>query len=311
MTINYDPGLNAEIRRVVHNFNQKRNRAIKRGYSYIPPLLTVRELKSRYEKRSDLLTELKQIEKFNLDKDEALRVVETSGGAKTIKWDLQHLKSNINKAKQFYDREIERAKYLEGPNSVLRKSYLDTLRTKRAYLDLELSELTPSQLQTYRATINEYLYDNDRKARGYRNWMNEIEMIMRVLGYDDKTINKFFKGFDQLSPLEFFELYKTSALVSRVYELYIPTRNMGDLKLSTSEDDARQLIDTLIEEKDELIQQAKDRTKMHEESLAEFTKELAKMPNKRVKAKTRLKRSELTAEQIKQIEELGWDDILE
>ena len=65
MAIRYDAALNAEIRRVVKNFNQKRNRAIKRGFSNLPPTMKVSELKARYEKRPELLRELKLISKFN------------------------------------------------------------------------------------------------------------------------------------------------------------------------------------------------------------------------------------------------------
>ena len=87
MAIRFDPALNKEIRRVVQNFNKKRNRAIQRGFHHLPPTLTVSELKNRYTKRSQLMRDLRLIKSFNKGKDEALRVVETSGGAKAIKWE--------------------------------------------------------------------------------------------------------------------------------------------------------------------------------------------------------------------------------
>ena len=256
MAIRYDKDYNAKINRIVRNFNQKRNRAIKRGFKYIPPALTVSELKARYENRTDLNRELKLISKFNADKDEALKVVETTGGAKAIKWEMDYLKANIRHAKDYYDREIKKVQHLDTEMNVTKKEYLNNLITKRNYLDLELAELDPSQLRTYRKTIDEYLYANERKLQGYRNWMSEVEQIMRVLGYNNQTIDEFFEGFDELTPEQFLRLYQQSAIVSRIYELYIPT-NDGSFKLSTTEDDAKELIDTFMAEKDEMINRIK------------------------------------------------------
>ena len=312
MAIKFDPAYNAEIRRVVRNFNQKRNRAIKRGYRYLPPTLTVSELKSRYTTRKQLNRDLNLIKKFNTKGDDALRVVETSGGAKAIKWEYEYLKKNLQYAKEFYDREIRDAVRLDTPMMVAKSEYINNLKSKRDYLNLELSELSQSQFRTFRNTINEYLYANERNLSGYRNWMNEVELIMRNLGYDNKTINKFFEGFNELTPRQFLNMYRQSALVSRIYELYIPTRDHS-FKLSTTEEDAKDLINTFMVEKDEMIKKAKMQDEIEDKGLEEFVKSLTdeKLTQRRTEGKAKLKRKDLTAEQIKQLEELGWDDLIE
>lgn len=259
MAIRFDKQYNAEIRRIVRNFNAKRNRAIKRGFTNLPPLLTVRELKNRYTSRSQLNRDLRQLQKFNLEKDDALKIIETSGGAKAIKWDLDYLKSNLRYAKQFYDREIEDAAHLDTEMNVSKMEYLNNMRAKREYLDLEIDMLSASQLRTFRKTVNEYLYANERQIKGYRNWMQEVELIMRNLGYDNSTINRFFKGFEDLTPRQFLTMYRQSALVNRIYELYIPTKDHS-FRLSTTEEDAKDLIDTFMIEKDEIIARAKQST---------------------------------------------------
>ena len=312
MAIKFDPAYNAEIRRVVKNFNQKRNRAIKRGYRYLPPTLTVSELKSRYTTRRQLNRDLNLIKKFNTKGDDALRVVETSGGAKAIKWEYEYLKKNLQYAKEFYDREIRDAARLDTPMMVAKSEYINNLKSKRDYLNLELSELSQSQFRTFRNTINEYLYANERNLSGYRNWMNEVELIMRNLGYDNKTINKFFEGFNELTPRQFLNMYRQSALVSRIYELYIPTKDHS-FKLSTTEEDAKDLINTFMIEKDEMIKKAKMQDEIEDKGLEEFVKSLTdeKLTQRRGEGKAKLKRKNLTAEQIKQLEELGWDDLIE
>ncbi len=313
MAIKFDAAYNAEIRRVVNNFNQKRNRAIKRGYRYLPPKLTVSELKARYTTRSQLNRDLNALKRFNREGDKALKVVETSGGAKAIKWEYDYLKKNLQYAKEFYDREIEDAARLDTPMMVAKSEYLNNLKSKREYLNLELAELSQSQFRTFRNTINEYLYANERNMSGYRNWMNEVELIMRNLGYDNKTINKFFEGFNELTPRQFLTMYRQSALVSRIYELYIPTKDHS-FKLSTTEEDAKDLINTFMVEKDEMIKKAKMQDEIEDKGLEEFVQSLTeeKLSQRRSSdGKAKLKRKDLTAEQIKQLEELGWDDLIE
>lgn len=304
MAIRYTPELNKEIRRVVHNFNQKRNRAIKRGYTRLPDPLTVSELKNRYESKTLLKRDLKLLSEFNTGRDEALKTVETSGGAKAIKWEYDYLKKNLQYAKRFYDREIRDASALDTPMAVAKAEYLNNLKAKREYLEMELAELNQSQFNTYKATINEYLEANQRYKSGYRSWMNEIETIMRQLGYDNKTINKFFEGFDRLTPRQFLTMYRQNAIVSRIYELYIPTKE-GEFRLSTTEDDAKDLISTFMIEKEEMINKAIESDKQIKAISKEMLGEEVQTP------KNKLNRKDLTPEQIKKLKELGWEDLIE
>lgn len=312
MAIKFDPKYNAEISRVVKNFNQKRNRAIKRGYHFLPPAITVKELKSRYDNRKQLNRELSQLKRFNRQGDKALKVVETSGGAKAIKWEYDYLKNNLRYAKEFYDRELKEAMNLDSPMLVAKSELINNLKAKRDYLDLELAELNQSQFRTFKATINEYLYANERNMKNYRGWLNEVEFIMRNLGYDNETIDKFFEGFDQLTPRQFLTMYRQSNLVSRIYELYIPTRDFS-FRLSTTEDDAKELINTFMLEKDEMIKKAKMQDEIEERGLEEFVQSLTKekLKSNRQEGKVKLKRKNLTPEQIQQLKDLGWDDLIE
>ena len=299
MAIRFDPAYNAEIRRVVKNFNQKRNRAIKRGFRNLPPPMKVSELKARYQKRRDLNRDLRLISKFG--KEDALEQVETSGGIKAIKWEVDYLKANINKAKQFYDRQIWQLSSLDTELGVMKRELLNNLKAKRDYLDLELSTLTPKQYGTFKSTIEEYLSYGYDTLKGYRGWLNEVDSIMERLGYDRATRNKFFQGFDELTPAQFLTMYRQSNLISRIYELYIPTRD-NEFRLSTTEEDAKNLIDTFIEEKDDMIKRAKQQTDMmNPAELDDFVKSV----NQKQSSQPKLNRKNLTKEQIKMIEALG------
>lgn len=303
MAIRFDRAYNNEIRRVVKNFNQKRNRAIRRGIYNVPPLLKVSELKARYEKRSDLNRDLKLISKFN--EEDALETIELSGGVKAIKWEVQYLKANLNQAKAYYDREIYRLSALDTELGVTKKEMLNNLRDKRAYLDLELATLAPNQYGTYRATIEEALKSNYSKKQAYRGWLNEVETIMQRLGYDKRTINKFFEGFDQLTPSQFITMYRQNNLISRIYELYIPSRE-GEFKLSTTEDDAKDLIDTVMQEKNQMIERAKQHESlMNATELKDWVQSLNDEHFKQPRQPLRKSRAEITKKDIEMIEALG------
>lgn len=303
MAIRFNPAYNAEIRRVVQNFNQKRNRAIKRGFRNLPPPMKVSELKARYEKRSDLNRELRLISQFN--QEDALETVETSGGVKAINWEIKYLKANIQNAREYYDRQIYEISNLDTDLGVMRREMLNNLRTKRAYLDLEIDTLAPSQYSTYKATVGEYLSAAHDKIKTYRGWLNEVESIMTRLGYDQDTKNKFFEGFDQLTPAQFVTMYRQSNLISRIYELYIPSRK-GDFRLSTSEEDAKNLIDTFIEEKDQMIARAKNQEKiLNSSELDEFVKSLNEEKLNTKRQPLRKSRKDVTKKDIEMIEALG------
>lgn len=273
--------------------------------------MSVSELKARYNTRKELNRELNALKRFNRLGDKALKIVETSGGAKAIKWEYDYLRRNIEYAKKYYDREISDAARLNTPMQVAKAEFVNNLKAKRDYLDLELSQLSQSQFRTFRATINEYLNANVTRANGYRSWLNEVEFIMRNLGYDAKSINKFFEGFDELTPRQFLTMYRQNPLISRLYELYIPTKDKS-FRLSTTEDDARELLDTFMQEKEEIIRKAKAE-EFDTKELDEFVKELTneKLTKIRKQGKSKLKRNELTLQQIKKLEELGWDDLIE
>lgn len=256
MSIRFDSALNKEMRRIVKNFNEKRKRAIRRGFTNLPDKIYVSDLKRRYESRELLKKELKLLEQFNKEKDKSLEIIETLEGGRLIKWEYEYLKSNLNAAKKFYDREIKEAAQSEEPFSIARSEYINNLRSKRKFLELELIELNTPQLRTYRKTIDEYLSSSKRDLDSYRGWLKEVEIIMRQLGYDNKTINRFFDGFSNLTPRQFVKLYRENNLVSRIYELYIPSKDRS-FRLSTDEDDAKQIINTFMQEKDQMIEKAK------------------------------------------------------
>lgn len=264
MAIRYDSNYNAKINRVVKNFNQKRNRAIKRGFKNVPAPIKVSDLKARYTSRRELNKQLTQLTRFSRGGDAVLKKVENEGGATAIKWELDYLKSNVKAAKEFFAKEyrIVSSKVGDFPGERMR---LDNLSKKMSTLDLDLAYMNQSQFNSYRSAIREYINKPKSYAAGYRGFLSEVESVMRIVGIDENTINNFFGKFSVLSPEQFHHLYETSDLIARVYEIADSPDVPGTLKLNTSKDEARDLINTLLEETDDLVKDAQFDEKILEE----------------------------------------------
>lgn len=272
MAIRYDSNYNAKINRVVKNFNQKRNRAIKRGFKNVPAPIKVSDLKARYTSRRELNKQLTQLTRFSRGGDAVLKKVENEGGATAIKWELDYLKSNLKAAKEFFANEYKlvSSKVGDFPGERMR---LDNLAKKMNTLDLDLAYMNQSQFNSYRSAIREYINKPKKYGAGYRGFLSEVETVMRIVGIDEKTIDQFFEKFSVLTPDQFHKLYETSDLISRVYEIAGSPNVPGTIKLNTSKDEAKDLIDTLLEETDDLVQQAQFDDKI----LEDFVKETNKM----------------------------------
>ena len=251
--VQYNPEFNKEIRRIVKNFNQKRNRAIKRGYKNMPPIQKVSELKARYATKRELQSELARLEKFNLAKD-SLKEIEISGGAKAIKWEIQYLKAQNEMAKKYWDARIKDLQKREAkfPSE---RGLLDNAIANRDYLEINWDYMSQDEFTGARGATIHALKAPHWTVRNYRGFLSEVEGVMRMLEYDEKQINRLLEKFEVLNPDQFFELYNTSDLISRVYALAdSPTK--GGLKLNEKNDEkAEDVIDELISRIDEEIAQ--------------------------------------------------------
>ena len=254
MAIRFDADYNAEIRRIVNNFNQKRNRAVKRGVpkKFLPDKVFISELKTSFTDKRDLDRELKNLQRFNELGSSAFAVVETLGGGRTSRFQFDYIKNNINATRKFYDRQIEEVREiisLDKHNHDL-DTYLLTLQNHRQTLDLDLNYLTDSQIGSINAYIKKAQSYNRSQINGYRGFLSVIENVMRILDYDEKTIDSFFEKMGQLSPAQFMKMYRHSDLIAKIYDL-IPSPPIKSGRLLTSDDEyARNYIDSLLEQFD-------------------------------------------------------------
>jgi hypothetical protein len=253
MAIRYSKELNARLRREVDNFNKKRKRAIQRGFRQLPPAMKVSELKARYTVKSDLDRELNRLRRFNVTN--ALERVETQGGIDSTSWELKYLKGNVRNARDYFQRELNRAskRAAKFPGEAER---VNNIRAKIDILDIDLSYMNQEQFRSAKRAIFEYVEAPAKRKAGYRGFLTEVDLVMQRLGYSQDDIDSVLDKFKELSPEQFLYAYDHFDIISRIYEL-ADSPIYGGLKMNTTDEDAENLVDTLKDEVDGIIKDAK------------------------------------------------------
>lgn len=262
MAIRYNPKYNAEIRRVVHNFNQTIKRANEAGYAKtkLPNPVKVSELKARFKTRSELNKELNRLNNFS--RQVLKNQIETKGGASTNVWNINYLKSHTDEAKEHFKERQKLYKKKIKNGFPAEKMTLDNINAKLDILNLDLSKISQDELNSYKATINEYMKFPNRSTRGYRGFLSEVDWVMGNIGISEEDKKEFFNKFKQLTPEQFQYLYDNSELITKIYMMVdSPTHGKSQLKeptLSTDTTDAKEQINTLMDEVDILIAEAQE-----------------------------------------------------
>ncbi|MBO7716700.1 MAG: hypothetical protein J6S85_24250 [Methanobrevibacter sp.] len=254
MAIKFDDNLNERIRRIVKNFNAKvrYNKYKTRGKGMLPEKISVRTLKDKYsdKSRSELEKQLKLYQSFG--QREALDITEN----RLSKWEKNYFKANLQKTKDFYDKEIDELNRIsnEGIDYQIKFSErLLTLKAQRAELDKDLSDLTESQIKGFRRYFEYAERSEITKAKAFRHYLNQLERTMDNLGYSKAEINDLFNKFNQLTENEFMEMVRHEDLIDRVYDLIDSPKERGIYELMAEEDDARSTIDAILDESNDII----------------------------------------------------------
>lgn len=309
MAIKYDADLNNEIRRIVKNFNQKRNRALKRGFSYLPNKAFVSEIKTSFDNRTDLKRYLKELEKFNKLKDYALETVETLAGGRTSRYNLMYIKDNLKDTKAFFDRQIAEANELfaSDPYSIARREYLFNLEQKRRYLDINIMNLDQSGIKTFQKYTAQALNYNKSNITAYKGFLSGVEQIMKNAGIDQKRINQLYEKMANISPAQFIKMYRKSDVIAKLYDI-IPSPSHGKSMINTSDEEVEDLVEKFMKDFTKEMSDSIALDEFHEETervYKEYQKDTIAERSKKIKAST------LTAKQLQDLKELGWMDLVD
>lgn len=314
MAIYYNQNYNAKIARVVRNFNQNRNRAIKRGFKNVPPPIRVSDLKARYTTRRDLEQQLSILSQFKVGKNgNLLTKVENQGGARAIEWEFDYLKSNAKNAEKYFIRKYKQiaSQVNDMPGE---RMMLDTIAAKIKNLELDVAYMSQSEFNSYRSSIKEFLNRPKRYSASYRGFLSQVENVMRYLNIPDKDIDRVFEKLGELTPEQFHRMYENSPLISRIYGLANSPEKAGTLKLNTTDENAKELIDSFVSDIDKLVEFAKEDPEpdMPIDPAVQFYRSFkeSKVPTN-VRKSNKIPKSQLSQKEIANIKALGWEEIID
>lgn len=218
----YTPEFNAYARRVVKSFNQRVMRAEKRGLKNLPNLRSVRELKAQFTTEQDLKKELSELRKFNQTRD-ALNTKLLGNEAKLTNWEFNYIRDNMGELKQYYDREIDRAKkrYENDKFDLAIREDVLNLEQRRQYLDRDLLELNKSELATFRKYLDKYKNRNRTDMNFYDYYFDNFDFLGRVAGVPKEQLNHIRQEISNLTPQQFYEFYKAHTEMKVIMDHYI------------------------------------------------------------------------------------------
>lgn len=226
MAIRFSDDYNRKIYNVVRNFNRKIKRLESKGISNLPEPISTRELKTNYQSRQQMNKQLNLYSKFG--ERDAVEEVETSGGAKAIKWELEYYKANTQNAIDFFEREIEKSRASDSEYRILRKDYQNNLQSKINLLQRSMNESTPKVYTSQVQIIEDYLHNVERMRAGYRNWMEIVNKAGSFAGVNKKVMKELNAKLSNLTEQQFTDLYHNEGLVRRIFELQYQAEKEGD-----------------------------------------------------------------------------------
>lgn len=255
MAIRFDAGYNANIRKIVANYNQRRKRMERAGIKNIPEPALVSELKGRYTVKSDLNRELERLKNFG--RSDVLETIETSGGVKAVKWKVQYLKNNVKNARNYFEREYERVskRTAKFPGE---RQYLDNIKAKINLLDRNINFMDQADFRSAVSSVNEFAMSPTMRKAQYRGFLSEVDWVMEKLGRDDEERTKFFNKFHKLTPSQFLYMYDNNDIIAKIYRLYHKDYGEEEARLTDSTTNADELIDELMEQANVMIKDAQD-----------------------------------------------------
>lgn len=249
---------NQRLRKIVKAFNARQDRMALKGYRVFRDNLKVYDIKQRYKNqpRSSYNKELKMLEQYRFSNVKKIGKKETKAGGTMLNWKINYFNLNQPQAVEYFSEQYKRISKKIGrfPGERLQ---LNATKSKLNLLSKPVEQMSQSELNSYQATIREYLAYPGRRKGGYRGFLSEVSFVMHNLGYNDEQINKVLKKFDKLTPDEFFKLYDENDLIQRVYDM-ADSPTVGGIELNLGKDDAEELINDLIESADFLVKKYKE-----------------------------------------------------
>lgn len=244
----FDKDYNKKIHDTVRYANARAKRLEKRGIKLFNRPIKVRDLKKRYTTKQAMDKELNLLNK--------LTVKQGLNPKKLTSWRSQYYGKDVEAAQSYFKARFDKLNRKLG-NMPADRTRVELLRDKYNILRQDPSKLTGADLGAYNATMREfYAYPSQRRS-GYRGFLKEVDLVMERLQYSKETRDGVFKKLSELDADQFYAMYDDNSIIERVYDLGGSPTN-DDFELNTTEENAKEIIDALLEQVGGLVDKYKE-----------------------------------------------------
>lgn len=262
MAIRYDKKLNAEMNRIIKNYNQKIARLEKQEKDFLlPTKVSKRELKENVYTRTELRRRLKELQRFSTRGMEER--IKTPTGLELSKYEYVNLKKESARVKRQLTRDIKR---LESTvPSVFGKTqyatfaqmgdtqYLNAVARREALEKGDLLKLTPDVFNRYKKLLKKAGRDVTHSNEIFKeNWIDMLTDNAYRVGYDKEKLEYLKNKLMKLNTRDFIKLFQNEKSIKSVIDYYITSKskygNVEDI-----EEDINTLYDNLVENIDDII----------------------------------------------------------
>lgn len=259
----YDRELSLEIDRTVARFNNKIKRLERQERELILPEPIERtDIVSYKSSKTTIERKLKEYQKF-LERG-AEDIINTEGGAKISRYEMNQLKTRQRTTKARLTREINRLKNkpvkVAGQeqagtfSSMGDPDYYERVAQRRA-LDKDIDKLNKDSLNRFKKMVGRLVNKGDRDYVFKENYLDILEKTAYSYGIDKRKFDVIRRKLNSLSPTQFAKLFSEDKAIQSLLDSYsqmkIITSAEGQESLTTNVDD---LYDLLVNNIDEIIE---------------------------------------------------------
>lgn len=202
---------NQNITRVVSNFNRKVARLQKAGYDLLPSKVSVREIKKRFDNKTELNTYLRDLQRFSRRGAEE---VITIGGKDYTKYEVDVFKRKLRRERYKLNKEIVQAKGVTPKYPMQHDIFLANLQAKRNTLSNDWQDLIGQKVG-----INLFKQDSTY-LETYNNYFSILFQDAYQIGFEDEKIEHIKSQLLKLKPRQFIRALEDDPNIQYIFEYY-------------------------------------------------------------------------------------------
>ena len=239
--IRYDDEYNANIARIVSNYNRKVARLNKAGARLLPQKASVRSLKAEFTNRGDLNRRLRELQRFSRRGAENIVTID---GKEFTAYDVDIFRRRLRSERARLSKDIAAAAAYKSQYPMQHDIYTANLQARRAALSANWTDLIGGK-------IGQRLVEEPaRNMQTYDNYLQLLFEDAYQMDFPEDKINYIKDRLLRLKPRQFMRALEDDPNIQLIFEYYHSlTRTSGGME-NNAYDAFQQLyenIDAIIE----------------------------------------------------------------